>query len=59
MRIGEAARALGVCSDTLRRLERAGTFKISRDWRGARRFSDGDIKKLRRLLFPKAVEVER
>jgi len=59
MRITETARLLGVHADTLRRLERIGTFKASRDWRGARRFTAEDVEKLRRLLYPGTVQAER
>jgi excisionase family DNA binding protein len=51
VRIGEAAHALGVSRDTIRRLERRGMITASRDWAGHRRFTEADIARLRTLLF--------
>lgn len=59
MRIGKAARVLDIHPDTLRKLERQGVFKAQRDWRGHRRFTDDDLKRLQELLFPRQGEVQR
>jgi len=53
MRIGDAARRLGVHRDTLKRLERKGLISFSRDWAGDRRVSEEDLCHLEGLLFPK------
>lgn len=53
MRIGDAARQLGVHPDTLRNMERRGLFTPARDWSGQRRYSAEDLDKLRAQLFPK------
>jgi excisionase family DNA binding protein len=47
MRIGEAAQTLGISRDTIRRLERAGVITPARDRAGQRRFSAGDIERIR------------
>ena len=44
--IGEAARALGVSPDTLRRWERAGKLRSSRDAAGRRRIARSEIERL-------------
>jgi DNA-binding transcriptional MerR regulator len=54
MRINQAAIALGVSPDTLKRLERQNLLVPVRDWRGHRRYSDGDLVRARHLLFPGA-----
>jgi molybdopterin-binding protein len=46
--MGEAARALGVSVDTLRRWDRAGRLRTSRDARNRRRVSAAEIERLRR-----------
>lgn len=51
VRIAEAARQLGCCAATIRRLERDGLFTSTRDRAGARRFSTEDIEALRRILY--------
>ena len=51
IRIAEAARQLGCCATTIRRLERDGVFVATRDRAGARRFSAEDIEALRRILY--------
>lgn len=52
MRITAAARRLGISADWLRDLERAGRVpRARRDVSGHRRYSEGDIRRLRRLLF--------
>jgi len=45
--IGEAARQLGVSTDTLRRWDRAGTLKTTRDARNRRLISVAEIERLR------------
>jgi excisionase family DNA binding protein len=47
MRIGEAAEALGISRDTIRRLERTGVIAPARDRAGQRRFSARDIERIR------------
>ena len=44
--VGEAARALGLSADTLRRWDRAGKIKTSRDDRGRRRVPLAEIERL-------------
>ncbi len=44
--LGEAARALGVSADTLRRWERAGKLRTSRDGANRRRVSRREIERL-------------
>ena len=44
--IGEAARALGVSADTLRRWDRAGKLETTRDARGRRRVPVKEIERL-------------
>ena len=53
MRIGDVAGRLGVSRDTLRRLEREGAVAPARDRAGQRRYTEGDIVSLRRVLFAK------
>jgi molybdopterin-binding protein len=45
--IGEAAKQLGVSTDTLRRWDRAGTLKTSRDARNRRRVPVAEVERLR------------
>jgi molybdopterin-binding protein len=45
--IGEAAKQLGVSTDTLRRWDRAGTLKTSRDTRNRRRVPVSEVERLR------------
>ncbi len=45
--IGEAARALGVSTDTLRRWDRAGRLKTTRDDRNRRRVPVEEVERLR------------
>jgi molybdopterin-binding protein len=45
--LGEAARAIGVSVDTLRRWDRAGKLKTSRDSRNRRRVPTAEIERLR------------
>lgn len=56
MRIGDAAKALGVSGDTIRRLDRRGVVKIQRDWLGHRRLSDQDVDQLRAILYPQRAD---
>lgn len=52
MRITELAKELGVSSDWLRRLERAGLIpKAQRDVNGHRRYCPADAARLREVLF--------
>ena len=44
--IGEAAKALGVSADTLRRWDRGGKLRTKRDERGRRMVPAGEIKRL-------------
>ena len=44
--LGEAAKALGVSADTLRRWERAGKLRATRDPQGRRRVSQAELKRL-------------
>jgi molybdopterin-binding protein len=46
--MGEAARALGVSVDTLRRWDRAGRLRTTRDERNRRRVRASEIARLRR-----------
>jgi molybdopterin-binding protein len=46
--LGDAARALGVSVDTLRRWERAGKLRTKRDAANRRRVSRGEIERLAR-----------
>src|SRR5436305_817099 len=46
--MGEAARALGVSVDTLRRWDRAGRLRTTRDERNRRRVAAAEIRRLRR-----------
>lgn len=45
--IGEAARQLGVSTDTLRRWDRAGKLRTSRDERNRRRVPVAEVERLR------------
>jgi molybdopterin-binding protein len=45
--IGEAARALGVSADTLRRWDRAGKLRTTRDERNRRRVPAAELERLR------------
>src|SRR2546423_10400852 len=45
--IGEAARALGVSADTLRRWDRSGKLRTTRDERNRRRVPAAEIERLR------------
>lgn len=44
--LGEAARALGVSADTLRRWDRAGKLRTGRDERGRRRVPRAEVERL-------------
>jgi molybdopterin-binding protein len=46
--LGEAAKALGVSVDTLRRWDRAGKLRTTRDERNRRRVPPSELKRLRR-----------
>jgi molybdopterin-binding protein len=47
--LGEAARAIGVSVDTLRRWDRAGKLSTSRDPRNRRRVPTSEVERLRRV----------
>src|SRR5690554_3378531 len=47
MSIGEAARQLGVSTDTVRRWDRAGKLRTSRDSRNRRRVPVSEVERLR------------
>jgi molybdopterin-binding protein len=47
--IGEATKLLGVTADTLRRWDRAGKLRTSRDERNRRRVPIAEIERLRRV----------
>ncbi len=47
MGLGEAARALGVSTDTLRRWDRTGKLKVTRDERNRRRVPVTEVERLR------------
>lgn len=44
--LGEAAKALGVSADTLRRWDRAGKLRTHRDGRNRRRVSEAEVRRL-------------
>jgi molybdopterin-binding protein len=44
--LGEAAKALGVSADTLRRWDRSGKLRTQRDERNRRRVSDAEVRRL-------------
>src|SRR5436305_14515750 len=44
--LGEAASALGVSTDTLRRWDRAGKLRVTRDGRGRRMVSLAEVRRL-------------
>jgi len=50
MLLSAAAKAVELHPNTLRKLEKKGLIKPSRDWNGWRRFSPEDLEMLRRLL---------
>jgi molybdopterin-binding protein len=47
--VGEAARAIGVSVDTLRRWDRNGKLKTTRDARNQRRVPTAEVERLRRV----------
>jgi molybdopterin-binding protein len=47
MTLGEAARAIGVSADTLRRWDRAGKLRTTRDERNRRRVPSAEVERLR------------
>jgi len=53
MRVIEVARQLGVSTDWIRRLERAGRIPpATRDSNGHRRYGQADVERLRAILIP-------
>ena len=59
MRIAEFAAALGVSPDTIRRLEKRGVVKATRDGAGQRRYTDEDVASARNVLFRDSSTVEK
>jgi DNA-binding transcriptional MerR regulator len=53
MRIKEFSERLGISSDTVLRLERAGLLLPVRDWAGHRRYTNDDVERAREFLFGK------
>lgn len=47
--IGEASRRSDVARSTIRRWEAAGAIRPRRTWTGQRRFSEADVRHLRKL----------
>jgi excisionase family DNA binding protein len=52
MRIQDAARALGVSGDTLRRLDKEGKVTFLRDRNNHRRVSEEALAALHKLIYP-------
>jgi DNA-binding transcriptional MerR regulator len=50
VRIGEAARLIDVCVNTIRNFERRGLITVARSWSGVRRFGAKDLAALRALV---------
>ena len=55
MRIGDAARRVGISPTTLKRLEKRGLIRVRRDRSGQRRYTIDDIQRIRELYYPGAV----
>ena len=55
MRIGDAARRMGISPTTLKRLEKRGLIRVRRDRSGQRRYTIDDIQRIRELYYPGAV----
>ncbi len=53
-RINTVARRLGVHPSTIKRLEDRGLFTPERDYAGHRRYTEGDVARLREILFGEA-----
>jgi excisionase family DNA binding protein len=53
MKIGDAAKYLGVHPITLKRLEKLGVIRPVRDRNGWRRLNKEDVEKARAYLFPR------
>jgi excisionase family DNA binding protein len=51
MRIGEVAKMLGFCPDTIRSLEKSGKLTFRRDRNGDRRFTEEDVERIRQVMF--------
>jgi excisionase family DNA binding protein len=56
VRVGAAAKVLGIHVDTLRKLDRQGLIRLPRDWRGQRRLTDRDLDRLRAFLYPQVAD---
>ena len=59
MRIGDAARRVGISPTTLKRLEKRGLIRVRRDRSGQRRYTIDDIQRIRELYYPAAPEPAR
>ena len=59
MRIGDAARQMGISPTTLKRLEKRGLIRVRRDRSGQRRYTIDDIQRIRELYYPAAPEPAR
>jgi DNA-binding transcriptional MerR regulator len=55
MRIGDAARRVGISPTTLKRLEKRGLIRVPRDHSGQRRYTESDIATIRALYYPGTV----
>ena len=55
MRIGDAARRVGISPTTLKRLEKRGLIRVQKDRNGQRRYTIDDIQRIRELYYPGAV----
>ena len=51
LRISQVCKLLGVCSTTLRNLERRAGLLITRDQAGHRRYSNTDLQILEQIFF--------
>jgi len=54
MRIGDAARRVGISPTTLKRLEQRGLIQPRKDRNGQRRYTEDDIATIRALYYPPA-----
>jgi hypothetical protein len=56
LRIADAARAVGISPDLIRKLDRRGIIALPRDRNGHRRLTPTDLEALRRVIFPHPAE---